>query len=308
MENVVLPFQVNYCGRDADLNLLEARALGESIIGASKLYTAVAHYSVLGFVPRGRYRKDFACYARPATTGSWEQLWLIAPLAGEYGIHAHLYNQAISYIFKKVICSLKSIWTRPVDTQQVVEQLSNTFLERSKMDHDLLQSSVGGLIKANDNLASLQEKLINTLPQLADATRPHAKRFVQPVGETCSKIIQFTNTPDESSISESDAEVIRGDSTMEVDAMAEYRVTKISEIDLRTGHCVIDVEGVAERLTGKIADPVLEIPGNIYTSALSNHTGFVVDAKAVRKSGVIKSLYISNSRELGQAGNSSTNE
>ena len=308
MANIVLPFEVKYDGRDADESLLEARSLGESIIGASKLYTAVVHYSVLGFVPRGRYRKQFACYAKPATSGSWDQLWLIAPLAGEYGIHAQLYNQAISYVFKKVICSLKSIWTRPGETQQVVEQLSNTFLEKAKMDNDLSQVLAGGLVEANSDLASIAQQLINTLPQLADSTRPHARSLVRPVGKTCSKIVQFPNDALESLISESDAEVILGDQSMEVDEMKEYRVTKISEIDIRTGHCVIDVEGIAERLTGKIVDPALGQPGNIYTSALNRHAGFVVDAKAVRQNGVIKRLYISNSKELGQAGNSETHE
>lgn len=55
---------------------------------------------------------------------------------------------------------------------------------------------------------------------------------------------------------------------MEVDKMKEYKVNKISEIDIRTGHCVIDVEGIAEHLTGKIVDPAFEQPDNIYTSSL----------------------------------------
>ena len=87
---------------------------------------------------------------------------------------------------------------------------------------------------------------------------------------------------------------------MAVDEMAEFRVTKISEIDIRTGHCVIDIEGITERSTGKIVDPVLENPGNIYTSSLNEHTGFVVKAKAVRKNGVIKRLYISDSKQPDQ--------
>ena len=85
---------------------------------------------------------------------------------------------------------------------------------------------------------------------------------------------------------------------MEVEPMAEFKVTQISEVDIRTGHCVIDVEGIESRLTGKITDPVLEIPGNVYTNALNNHTGFMAQAKAVRKNGEIKRLYISNSVDI----------
>ena len=294
MPDIVLPFLVNYDGKDADANMLEASALGESITGASKLYTAVAHYCVFGFVPRGRYRKSFMCYARPAAPGSWDQLWFITPLAGEYGIHAQIYNKAISYIFGRVVGSLKSIWTRPREVTEVIEQLTEDLREEASSDSNVLQVLANGVVKANTDLSSLQSQLIEIIPQLANTTRPYGRNFVRPIGETCSRIVQFQNKPFESSISESDAEVIRGNTAMEVGTMEEFRVTRISEVDIRTGHCVIDVEGIAEQLIGKITDPALEIPENMYTSSLNNHTGFVVQAKAIRKNGEIRRLYISN--------------
>lgn len=298
MPNIVRTFLVNYDGNDADENILEARALGKSITGASKLYTAIAHYSAFGFVPRGRYRKNCACYVRPATPGSWDQLWAIAPLAGEYGIHAKLYNQSISYIFKAVVGSVKLIWPRPSEATQVAELLSNQFHERTTMDHDLSAALAAGLVKSNVDLASISNRLIDTLPLVAESTRAHGRDFVQPIGGTCSKIVQFPNESLESSISESDAEVIRGDAAMELGTMETFRGTKISEVDIRSGHCVIDVEGIEGHLIGKIMDPGLKIANNMYTSALNNHAEFTVKAKAVRQNGKIKRLYISDADDL----------
>ena len=80
--------------------------------------------------------------------------------------------------------------------------------------------------------------------------------------------------------------------------METFRVTKISEIDIRSGHCVIDVEGSEGHLIGKIMDPGLKIANNIYTSALNNHSAFTVKAKVVRKNGEIKRLYISDADGL----------
>ena len=80
--------------------------------------------------------------------------------------------------------------------------------------------------------------------------------------------------------------------------MEEFRVTRISEVDIRTGHCVIAVEGIAEQLIGRITDPALGFPANLYTSALNDHAGFITQAKAVRKNGEIKRLYISNAHAL----------
>ncbi len=80
--------------------------------------------------------------------------------------------------------------------------------------------------------------------------------------------------------------------------METFRVTRISEVDIRSGHCVIDVEGIEGHLIGKIMDPVLKIPNNMYTSALNNHSEFTVKAKAVRKNGEIKRLYISDTDDF----------
>ena len=161
MPEIVQQFLVTYSGKDADNHTLEATALGESITGASKLYTAVAHYSVFGIVPRRRYRKSFACYARPSVPRSWDQLWFVAPLAGEYGIHAQIYNQAISYIFKMVIGYVKSIWTKPSETSNVVDKLTDTFLEKARLDNNVMLALVNGLVQSNDGFASLLHERLN---------------------------------------------------------------------------------------------------------------------------------------------------
>ena len=257
------------------------------------MYNAIAHYCVFGFVPsRGRYRKSFGCYARPADIGSWDQIWLVTPLAGEYAIHATLYNKSISLIFGQIVNTLKQMWTRPNDTQ-VVEQLTNSLLEESRRDHDIQQVLAQGLVQANVDLASLNGRLIETLSPLAVETRPHARRFVRPVGETCNQIVQFPAGV-ESVISDSDAEVIRGDDAMEVDPMKEFRVNQISEVNIRTGHCILDVEGLPAPIPGKITDPAISLPNNAYTRALNTQSGVTVQAKAVRQNGNIRRLYISN--------------
>ena len=49
------------------------------------------------------------------------------------------------------------------------------------MDNGVSMVLANGIVKANTELASLlRERLIETLPPLADATRPHAKKFVRP--------------------------------------------------------------------------------------------------------------------------------
>lgn len=180
----------------------------------------------------------------------------------------------------------------------MIELLGTVVENQAKHDADLVAHAgvlAQGLIKGNDNLAGLQALLIEKLPELADGTRQYGRKMVRPVGETCSKIAQFADTNEPSVITEEDAEVIRGGTEMEVDPMAPVKINQISEINIKTGHCIVDVDGVP--VVGKITDPVLTKPGNVYTQALNEHAGLTVLAKAVRKSGNLHRLYISDTVE-----------
>src|SRR5687768_17062083 len=100
-----------------------------------------------------------------------------------------------------------------------------------------------GLIKANDSLASSHDSLIQQLPQLADSTRNHARELVSPVGSTCKSLRQFSRTEREITISEPEAEVIRGGIEMEIDDMQQLRCKRIREVNVENGHCLLDVDG-----------------------------------------------------------------
>ena len=153
---------------------------------------------------------------------------------------------------------------------------------------------ISGLIRANETQAESHVRLIETLPELAETQRKNTGRFVFPVGGTCSRIVQFAKALNEFEITEADAEVIRHDEEWEVDDMRYYKVSRISEINLRTGHCILDIEGSQDAVTGKIEDPLLSVPNNPYTAALNAHTGCTVQAKAVRSGGRIRTLHISD--------------
>src|SRR5688500_18661566 len=93
MDEIVKPFLLSYGGRDADRHLLQADLYGESVMGAARLYTAVGHYCLFGFVPKGNYKRSLVVKVEPIRPGSVEQLVHLLPiLAGEYAIHSFIYN------------------------------------------------------------------------------------------------------------------------------------------------------------------------------------------------------------------------
>lgn len=289
--DIIRPFVLKYEGGDADRHIARADLLGHSILGAAKYYNALAHFCVFGFVPRGNYRHEFECYAKPIEPGSIQQLFFVV---GEYGLHAKMVNAAVEFVFGQVVEAVKRAWSRPSETTMIVTTLTDALLERARGDDAVKQQLAAGLIKANDNLASLHEKLIDQLPQLAQTTRPHGRRLVMPVGPSCRQLVQMAGTDHESSISEAEAEAIRGSVSTEVQDARSYRVNRITELNLDTGHCLMDVAEVGARVVGRITDPLLQQPGNPYSAALHDHSTCVVNAKLVTKDGDPYRLFVSD--------------
>lgn len=85
---------------------------------------------------------------------------------------------------------------------------------------------------------------------------------------------------------------------MEVDDMQQYRCRQITEVNRLNGHCILDVEGFDHLVVGKISDPTLEQPNNIYTRSMNQQTPFMVSAKLVRKAGIAHRLFISDAKAL----------
>jgi hypothetical protein len=66
---------------------------------------------------------------------------------------------------------------------------------------------------------------------------------------------------------------------------------------VQNGHCILDIEGLNGFVTGKISDPALELPNNIYTKSLNNQTSFFISAKPVKRNGVVQKLHVSDAKE-----------
>lgn len=298
MQNlIVAPFAITYDGNDADQHIISATALGQSIIGASKLYTATVHYCMFGAIPRGNYKKTFETFALPAREKCFEYHILVAAIASEYTLHGDIYKHGLKFLFSHVLKAIKDIWLKPGDTAKMTEQLFKYLELEKEKSSELNLVLANGLIRSNDNFASLHGKLIDSLPEIADATRAAGAQFVTPVGNTCKQITQFSEAQEKIIITEPEAEVIRGGNKMEIEDMRKFNCTKISEVNIVSGHCILAVEGFDGPIVGKISDPALKMPNNIYTKALNNQTGFEFSAKPVKKDGIIHRLYVSDAMD-----------
>jgi hypothetical protein len=251
---------------------------------------------MFGIVPRGKYKKEFDVFVLPAHEKCFEYHVVVAAIAAEYGLHGHIYKAGLEFLFGAILKAVKDFWLKPGSNEKVISELVDALKIKSQQEHELNMVLANGIVHTNDNLARMHDKLIDTLPKLASATRGHGAQLVVPVGNTCKSLTQFDTPEQRIVINEPEAEVIRGGNRMEIAEMAEFLCTRISEINLETGHCILSVDGIDGAISGKISDPALSEPNNIYTQALNNQSKFSFSAKPVKKDGEIIRLYVSDAR------------
>ncbi|MZR63828.1 hypothetical protein [Alcanivorax sp. DP30] len=293
--NIVTPFKISYQGKQTDHHFMDAAMFGESIAAAARIYTATAHFCVFGEVPKGNYKKEFLCFTAAPKQGSLEAIMCIAPALADGNLFVASYKEAMSTLFWMVIDSLKEIWTRD-SKEDVVKELAEAITKLAENSSDTQQILANGLVKSNDNLASLHETLIRMLPELADNNRNHGRTMVAPIGRACSQLVQNADSKAPTVIAEPEAKAIKSTDDLIVENSQEMRCLSISSLNRNTGRCEITVEQYEGLLKGKITDPTLDQPGNVYTHSFDQQTPFRITAKPVLKAGEIHTLYISDAR------------
>lgn len=297
MQEVVSPFKLKYDGMDTKNHIIEAQQYGQSIIGASKLYSSVAHYCVSGNVPKGNYRKEFACYATIPTPGSWDVILFVSSVATQYQLFPELIKHSLSFFVFKVVRMLKMMLTGEVERDKAVEMLIDALKENAEKDAEFKAQMLAGILGNCKSLENLHAQLIETLPELVNSTERHTKNLVAPIGKSCKILTSLHDTPHSFVIDEADADVIRSPKNLEVKDMAEFKCERIRELDLNTGHCQLVVEGIDGMVKGKISDPVIEKSSNIYSQSLDTQKPFYFMAKSIEKNGEIVKLHISDATD-----------
>lgn len=279
-------------GNCADYHLMEAIEYSKSIEGAAKLYRLVAHYCIHGVVLKTRERTELKCYAYPAKAGSFDSsLAIITGLAAEVPMFAGVYKDALNWLISKIMGHLK----KSLSGGAKVDELIGVIKTHAESDKELQSVLSHGLIKANDNLASLQDKLIDSLPNLiAAAQKPYADMLL-PVGKSCNQMSQFHELEEPVSISLPEAEAIRSGGDIKLGDPNNYTITKIHSLNLDSGAAVIDVLGMEGSIKAKITDMMLTQPDNAYSKALNLHLGLTVRARPAFRDDVISKLYITES-------------
>lgn len=280
---------VTYTGRITDQHLIDASQFSRSLAGMSRLYSLIGHYCLTLEVVAPRVQVPLQCLARPSREGSYAAYLTLAHVANEYQLFADVYKDALDWLISKVMGFVKDALTGNGNVKELVEVIS----QQAKASAELNTLLANSLSTAHGDVVRLQEKLIETLPQLVSAAKPAYRSATTPVGKSCSAMVQFGGTSEEILISEAEAMAMRSDAGLEVGAAAEFILERIVALNVNTGVCRVKIEGESSLVSGQVVDIELSIPNNPYSKALNEHSPMRVRAKPVSKEGELYRLFIS---------------
>jgi len=280
---------VKYDGADAERHLLDAGQYSKSVDGSSRLYKLVSHYCLHGEVLSARQQSDLRCFSAPPREGSFDStLVILTALTHQYPAFNDVYKKAFDWLVAKVMGYLKDALSGKSDVKELVEVIR----EEAKSSAELKTLLTNGLVKSNDNLASLMDKMISSMPGLIEASKSPMRAALAPVGKSCDQITQFSDSPYPVLISEPEALAIRSDGEIVVGEAADYQINRIFALSVDSGACRLEIEGFGGTHHGKISDVGLSLPNNPYTRAFDSHTPLKVRAKPVFKDGELHRLFI----------------
>lgn len=289
MTGVAGHMDVKYDGLDAERHLLDSAQYARSVEGSARLYKLVSHYCLYGEVLSGRKASDIRCFSAPPREGSFEStLVILTALTHQYPAFNDIYKKAFDWLVAKVMGHVKDALSGGSNVKELVEVVR----EQAKSSSELNMLLANGLIKSNDNLSELHEKLVMTMPALIEAAKAPMRAALTPLGKSCDKITQFSGSQHPIRIEEPEALAIRSDGGVVVGEAGEYLVTRIYSLSVDSGVCRVSLEGFVGIFHGKINDVSLSFPNNEYTRAMDSHSQLKVRGKPVFKDGELHRLFI----------------
>lgn len=269
---------VRFDGLDAAHHELELTTLAESLNGLSMIIAASAHFALTG---EGAIRKDhqrIKVLARPPRDGCF----IVETIVNWAGRSSLFKDYAVQVLAPLTVGVVTYVFTHAAGKR-----------EEMKLIHASLETAIRELGSQHHKTV---EELSATIETLATRLAPATRRAVAPIGKS-ARTLKIARPSGEGGVvlDEADKDAIESSANITVGDERWYTVL-ISELDMETGACHVDVDGddAVGRHSARVTDPVVMLPNNPYVSAMASKQPLRVRAKATIKDGGIDRLYISD--------------
>lgn len=260
-------------GRETDDHVIDARQLGNSLIGLDKAVASAAFVMVHGRLPHGRERVvDIYVAAKSPEEGSVSLPTIIGnvpwilPLAGEI-----IASYGVDFIRNFLSWLLLFRGGRKSEAQVYMDAMIDVLKENNR-SHE-----------------ASNEAWQRTLLSLADKLAPAAKQIVDPVGRTAS-VLRLGDKDTGAAIDEPTADAIRSKEELEVTDKEVLRAT-IDGLIRRSRTLKLIMEDGSYQ-TAEVRDPTFDVEPNIYIDALAHGTAMDLTVRKALRSGKLYKVYV----------------
>ena len=268
------PIVIRFDGLDAARHEIELGALAEALRGLSRIIGVAGNFAATQRFVQHKDALAVRVVTRAPERGCFEiSVWL------EWASQNSLIASTTSGL---TVLLIGFIFKRAAGQREEMRQLRGA-----------LETAIKELGTRDQ---SVVDRLLTTVDRMADALRPAARQAVAPIGETAAKMTISSADAGSPTVALGSAEkaAISSEEEIEIGPEASYRV-RVIELDVELGGCrLIPVGEPEERIPGKITDPALSVPNNIYGLALASQAPITVRAKPALRDGEILRLYISD--------------
>jgi hypothetical protein len=277
------PLPIAYRGLLADQHLVDAQQFGKSLIGVSKVANSIAHeffFETITHDPRS-YQIRF-CVGPSRENGLLQEVFAVL-VSGQFPAFPPMLLQlAKPFIIATFEGIIKTVLNRKSEATLAIEKIHDLAVRNS----DFASQVHKGHMRDKTWL----KRMVETL---AKENRASLRELPEPVGRTVRLMELGDHGKSPVLIDEPIAEVLRAREPLELGDPVEYDV-KIEGVFKTNGACRIRLLNEKRIVSGKIADPALEQPHNVYTTALDAGAALHVIAKPVLKNGQLHRLFISH--------------
>jgi len=274
---------IAYRGLFADQHLVDAQQFGRSLIGMSKVANSITHEFFFGTIthdPRS-YQIRF-CVGPSRANGLIQELFAVLASGQFPAFPPILIQVAKPFITSTFEAVIKTVLNRQSETSRAIDKI-----------HDLAVRNVEFASQVHKGHMRDKAWLKRMVETLVREDRAPLRQIPDPIGRTVRLMEVGEDRSSPVVIDEPAAEVLRAHEPMQVGDVAEYDV-KIEGVFKTNGACRVRLLDEDRIVPGKITDPALEQPNNVYTAALNAGVVLHVTAKPVLKDGQIDRLFISH--------------
>lgn len=266
---------IRYDGLTSDNHMLDLGSLAESIKGLDKILSIASEFSETYEYNDNLATHSVNVYAKE-TRANCFSFDAVVQFAQQHQLFAGAGGAILVLI-------LQYIFAKNSNRKEEMKELSKN-----------LELAISKLADRSDASDALVSRVLDSIDKMADSLNGAVRQAYHPIGKECETMsVACDNRV--TSYSQEDKRNLTSPQTTIQDT-TEFNAV-ISELDINSGACKVSINGTANtRINGKITDPVIAQPQNIYAEALSQQTPILLIAKAEISNGKIKKLHISDAR------------